>query len=60
MVDPAVAPVGVPACLSNEIAGEVVTGVWTVLVPVTGSPVGGVLHGVELPSNFVDHPTDSP
>jgi hypothetical protein len=42
IVEPAVVPDGVPACLSSAIAGDRVTGVLTELVPVTAAPVGGV------------------
>jgi hypothetical protein len=48
IVEPAVVPDGVPACLSNVIAGDRVIGVVTVLVPVTAVPVGGVPDAVAV------------
>ena len=42
MVEPAVVPVGVPACLSSVIAGDRVIGEITELVAVTADPDGGV------------------
>ena len=48
IVEPAVAPVGVPACLSNEIAGDRVTGETTELVTVTTEPDGDVPAAVAV------------
>ena len=48
IVDPAVLPVGVPACLSSEIALVWVIVVLVESVAVTGAPVGGVPAAVAV------------
>ena len=48
MVEPAVVPVGTPACLSIVMAGSAGSGVLVLSPAVTGEPVGGVPAPVAL------------